>query len=194
MFRSVISLILTLFALSLPAMAEPQYSTAPGYHRVDWDDDDRVCCARDGRAWWSNERECRRYGGYATANRVCRNQGDDRSFGFGYNFQGHDPNERVCCQRDSYNGSQVWWSTFGQCARARGQFTANKVCRKYAQKYGNYDYNYDNGYGYGYGQGLDPNERVCCQQYDGQVWWTSRGECYRARGQQTMNKVCRKAY
>lgn len=34
--------------------------------------DRRVCCKRGYHDWWSSWRECRRAGGYETANRECR--------------------------------------------------------------------------------------------------------------------------
>ncbi len=34
--------------------------------------DRRVCCYRDGRAWWSSWIDCRRAWGQDTANKVCR--------------------------------------------------------------------------------------------------------------------------
>ena len=33
---------------------------------------ERVCCIRNGQAWWSNRAECARSSGHATANSVCR--------------------------------------------------------------------------------------------------------------------------
>jgi hypothetical protein len=74
----------------------------------------RVCCKRGYRDWWSTYRQCRRSGGYVTANRACR---DGR---VGYN------DSRVCCKR----GYRDWWSTARQCRRQGGYVTANRACRR----------------------------------------------------------------
>ena len=76
-------------------------------------DDNRVCCKRGYRDWWSTYRQCRRSGGHIVANRACR---DGR---IGYR------DYRVCCQR----GYRDWWSTARQCRRSGGHITSNRACR-----------------------------------------------------------------
>ena len=74
----------------------------------------RVCCKRGYRDWWSTYRQCRRSGGYVTANRACR---DGRVGSRDY---------RVCCKR----GYRDWWSTARECRRSGGYITANRACRR----------------------------------------------------------------
>lgn len=41
----------------------------------DWqggDQNERVCCSRDGQVWWSNRAECRRAWGQTATNKTCR--------------------------------------------------------------------------------------------------------------------------
>jgi hypothetical protein len=81
--------------------------------QVQYRGDNRVCCKRGYRDWWSTYRQCRRSGGYVTANRACR----DGRIGFN--------NARVCCKR----GYRDWWSTARQCRRSGGYIVANRACR-----------------------------------------------------------------
>lgn len=74
----------------------------------------RVCCKHGHRDWWSTYRQCRRSGGYVTANRACR----DGNVGY--------QDQRVCCKR----GRADWWSTARQCRRAGGYATYNRACRR----------------------------------------------------------------
>lgn len=104
------------------ASAEPQYSTSDNAQLTRVADltirlgggGERVCCKRGWRDWWSTRRECRRAGGYQTANRECRDDRDDRW------------NVRVCCKR----GHHDWWSTLRECRRQGGYQTANRECRR----------------------------------------------------------------
>jgi hypothetical protein len=49
------------------------YNNGYGYGQDPYNNlDRRVCCKRGWRDWWSTFRECRRAGGYETANRECR--------------------------------------------------------------------------------------------------------------------------
>ncbi len=104
-----------------PVSAGPAYSTAADADlnvRIDWRDNNyrsnnRICCKRGYRDWWSDWRSCRRAGGHATANRACR---DDRADNWG---------ARVCCQR----GRGDWWSTQRECRRNGGHVTYPRACR-----------------------------------------------------------------
>jgi hypothetical protein len=89
-------------------------------------------------------------------------------------------NNTVCCTR----GGQGWWSDSNRCYQAGGQPTANSYCRQGEQ--------YDDGYSYGYNDPYNnPDRRVCCSSQYG-VGWASWRQCRYARGQDVMNKVCRK--
>lgn len=128
-------------------------------------------------------------------------------YGSEYDWRNGDPNGRVCCYRQLYNGYRYWWSTVADCARFRGGAAMNKACRKWGSSppyQGDYRYQqqyqyngYDQGYGEGYGQGYggdpygNPDRRVCCYR-DGHAWWSSWSDCRRAWGQGTANKVCRR--
>ena len=92
------------------ASAEPQYTTVADLTIRLGDGDNRVCCKRGWRDWWSTRRECRRAGGYPVSYRECR---DDR-----YDV-------RVCCKR----GHHDWWSSLRECRRAGGYQVANRECR-----------------------------------------------------------------
>lgn len=109
--------VLSAFA-SYGVSAEPAQNTvaADGSYQVaeGWGSNDRICCKRGGRDWWSSRRECRRSGGHVTYNRECRNDRFDRV-----------GNNRVCCKR----GWNDWWSTERQCRRAGGRVTYNRECR-----------------------------------------------------------------
>jgi hypothetical protein len=112
-------------------------------------------------------------------------------------YGGYDRwNERTCCQREERRGYRVFWSTQGECRRSGGQSTTNKMCRKHGG-FHPYDRNYrgdHDGYGYDGGFGWQDgnyNERVCCAR-NGQVWWSTKGECRRASGYQATNKTCRR--
>jgi len=89
----------------------------------------------------------------------------------------------VCCWR----GGQVWWTNWNSCRNAGGQATANETCRNAGNNgyggYGNYS-QYDDPY-------ANPDRRVCCSSSYG-VGWASWRQCRYARGQEVMNKVCRK--
>ncbi len=94
---------------------EPQYTKVADLElQVQYRANSRVCCKRGYRDWWSTYRQCRRSGGYVTANRACR---DGR---VGYQ------NTRVCCKR----GRADWWSTTRQCRRSGGYIVANRACRR----------------------------------------------------------------
>lgn len=104
--------------------------------------------------------------------------------------------ERTCCQRNERWGYRIFWSTKGECRRSGGQGVTNKTCRKRGG-FHRYERNY---HGDGDGRGYDGdygsqddnyNERVCCAR-NGQVWWSTKGECRRASGYQTTNKACRR--
>lgn len=92
-----------------------------------------------------------------------------------------------CCLRDG----QVWWADPNTCYRQGGTPTANDYCRRGGG--GQYDDDYDDGYGPGYYQDPygNPDRRVCCNSRFG-VGWASWRQCRWARGQDVMNKVCRK--
>jgi hypothetical protein len=112
-------------AAPAPASAAPAYSKVADTGldvRIDYRDNNRVCCKRGYRDWWSTWRSCRRAGGHVTANRACR---DDRADNWG---------ARVCCQR----GRHDWWSTQRQCRRAGGHVTYPRACRndRYNRPYG----------------------------------------------------------
>lgn len=70
----------------------------------------RICCKRGGRDWWSSPRSCRQAGGYRVSARQCRND-----------FQ----EVRVCCKRGRYD----WWTTSRTCARSGGYRVAGWQCR-----------------------------------------------------------------
>lgn len=98
-----------------PAVDTAQYSKGADLEiQIRHRGDDRVCCKRGYRDWWSSYRQCRRSGGYVTANRACR---DGR---VGYQ------NRRVCCKR----GYRDWWSTARECRRSGGYATYNRECRR----------------------------------------------------------------
>jgi len=171
---------------SAPASAEALYSKVADVNvQLNFGDNDRVCCKRGNRDWWSNWRECRRTGGRATANRACND-----------NRVGYRADQRVCCQR----GRHDWWSTWRECRRNDGEPTANRECRNdrdnrvYSlNRYDNDGWG-NNGNGSGgyelqdpYG---NPDRRVCCNSRNG-VTWASWRECRRVGGEDVANKSCR---
>lgn len=105
-------------------------------------------------------------------------------------------NERTCCQRNERWGYRVLWSTVGECRRTGGERVTNKTCRKHGgfhayqrnDRRGGYDGHGGDGDGW---QDGNAHDRVCCAR-DGQVWWSTRGECRRASGYQATNKTCRR--
>ena len=109
---------------------------------------------------------------------------------YGYGYEGdwrQRWNERTCCRREERGGYRIFWSTFGECHRTRGEPTTNKTCRKHGgfHPYPGHSWEHDGW------RGGDWNERWCCVR-GGQVWWSTRGECVRAGGQQAANRVCRR--
>lgn len=102
-------------------------------------------------------------------------------------------NDRTCCRVERRGGYEIFWSTIGQCYSSRGVRQTNKECRKHGG-FHRYEGNYWNGHdGYGPGWGWQDgnwNDRVCCTR-NGQVWWSTRGECRRYAGYETANRVCR---
>jgi hypothetical protein len=114
----------------------------------------------------------------------------DGSFALAYGYEGdwrHRWNERTCCRREERGGYRIFWSTFGECHRTRGETAPNRTCRKHGgfHRYPGRSWGDD-----GWKQG-DWNVRWCCTR-GGQVWWSTRGECVRAGGQQAANRVCRR--
>jgi hypothetical protein len=114
----------------------------------------------------------------------------DGSFVLASGYEGdwrHRWNDRTCCQRNERGGYRIFWSTFGECYRSHGEPTTNKACRKNGgfHPYPGRSWQHD-----GWRDG-DMNERWCCTR-GGQVWWSTRGECLRAGGRQTANRVCRR--
>lgn len=88
-------------------------------------------------------------------------------------------NSSVCCSRNGQN----WWSDYNSCYQYGGQPVGNQYC-----------YNSGNGEGYGYGYNdpyNNPDRRVCCSSNYG-IGWSTWRQCRMARGQDVMNKVCRK--
>lgn len=201
MFRTLaslsVSLVAAAFLMVAPVSAEPQFSRAPGEFTPINDNynNDQVCCRRGNSDWWSTRNACQWAGGHATDNRACRNDdrwdGDNRWNGDGRNDGRW--NERQCCRRDERQGYRIFWSTVGECQRSGGEGQTNKTCRKYGgfHNYPGRGNGQGNGWGNGWDQGQNPNERVCCIR-NGQVWWSNRGECARASGQATANRVCRR--
>jgi hypothetical protein len=171
--------------------AEGLYSKAGGVTvQLNFGDNDRVCCQRGYKDWWSNWRECRRAGGNATANRACREHRAD--------YRG---DQRVCCQR----GRHDWWSSWRECRRNDGAPTANRQCRNDRDNrvFGlNSDYDSggyrdrdDTDYGGNYGYEPEdpygnPGRRVCCNSRSGVTWATWR-DCRRVHGEDVANKSCR---
>jgi hypothetical protein len=154
------------------------YPTANRQCRNDWNDqwdfrwfswnggnwNNRVCCKRGNRDWWTTALECRNSFGYQTANRECRND-----IGEG---------NRICCKR----GWQDWWTTRRACNNAGGYQTANRECRS--------DWNdrWDNRW-WGW-EGGNWNNRVCCKKGN-RDWWTTALDCRNSFGWQTSNHECR---
>jgi hypothetical protein len=207
MFRLILSLSLALlstsFVVSAPAAADAQVSRAGssyvpvyGYEndsRHRWNE--RTCCRREERGgyriFWSNFGECHRTRGETAPNRTCRKHGGfhrypGRSWGDD-GWQQGDWNKRTCCRREERGGYRIFWSTFGECDRTRGETAPNRTCRKHGgfHRYPGRSWGDD-----GWQQG-DWNVRWCCTR-GGQVWWSTRGECVRAGGQQAANRVCRR--
>ncbi len=103
-----------------------------------------------------------------------------------------DNNGTVCCS----HGGQRWWSDANRCYQAGGQPTRNDYCRQQGGGYdGNGSGSYGGGYGYNDGYNNDPysnpDRRVCCNSRYG-IGWASWRQCRYVRGQDMMNKVCRK--
>lgn len=95
-------------------------------------------------------------------------------------------NSTVCCVR---NG-QAWWSDWNRCQAAGGYPGGNEACR-YAGN-GGYNDGYNGGYNDGYQDPYNnPDRRVCCSSNYG-IGWSTWRQCRQARGQDVMNKVCRK--
>lgn len=86
----------------------------------------RVCCRRGWQEWWTSARECRRFGGFQTANRNCRDNWNDRWDRRWWGWNGGSWNSRVCCAQ----GRRVWWTTARECRRSFGYATANRQCRR----------------------------------------------------------------
>jgi hypothetical protein len=86
----------------------------------------RVCCRRGWQEWWTTARDCRRFGGFQTANRHCRNTWNDRWDQRWWGWHGRNWNARVCCA----SGRRVWWTTARECRRDFGYETANRRCRR----------------------------------------------------------------
>ena len=152
--------------------------TRPQECRDDWNDswdqrwwgwtggnwENRICCKRGNRDWWSTARECRNAFGYQTENRECRDErGDD------------DWNRRVCCKR----GNNDWWTSLRECRQANGYEAERRECR---DDRGNND-EWQDPFG-------RPDRRVCCYK-DRRAWWASARDCHYAWGEETANKVCR---
>lgn len=109
-------------------------------------------------------------------------------YGYGdYDDRRESPNDRTCCRREERGGYSIYRTTIRECRWSRGERQTNKECRKHG---GFHRYE---GYGWGGhgGNGGDWNERVCCTR-QGQVWWSTRGECRRAYGEPTANRFCRR--
>lgn len=120
------------------------YVTANRACREDWNDrwdhrwwgwqggnwNNRVCCKRGNRDWWSTARECRNAYGYVTHNRECRNdrwdndRWDDR-WDNRWNDWQSGWNVRVCCKR----GYRDWWTSARECRNAGGYRTYDRACR-----------------------------------------------------------------
>ena len=114
----------------------------------------------------------------------------DGSLVLAYGYDGdrrHRWNERTCCRRDERGGYRIFWSTFGECYRSRGEPATNKTCRKH----GGFHPYAGGSWGHQGWQSDDWNERWCCTR-GGHVWWSTRGECLRAGGRQATNKTCRR--
>jgi hypothetical protein len=102
-----------------------------GWNGGNWNN--RVCCKRGNRDWWSTARECRNAFGYITSNRECRNDRWDnnndpwnnswdnrwRNWNSGWNV-------RICCKR----GNQDWWTSARECRNANGYRTYDRECRR----------------------------------------------------------------
>lgn len=99
----------------------------------------------------------------------------------------HRWNERTCCRREERGGYRIFWSTFGECYRSRGEPATNKACRKQS---GFHPY-HRGSWGHDDSRSGAWNERWCCTR-GGQVWWSTRGECLRSGGRQATNKTCRR--
>lgn len=98
----------------------------------------------------------------------------------------HSEGERTCCRRQERGGYRIFWSTFGECYRLRGDLATNKTCRDH----GGFHATGAPVWGSGWQQG-SWNDRVCCSRR-GQVWWSTRGDCYRNKGVLATNKTCRR--
>lgn len=118
-----------------------------------------------------------------------------------YHYDGPraDWNTRTCCRRHERRGYRIFWSTIGECYQTRGEPATNKECRKHGG-FHPYPGGYWGGYpGGGYPGGGYPggwnndnwNERWCCTR-EGHVWWSTKGECLRSGGHQTVNRACRR--
>lgn len=113
-----------------------------------------------------------------------------------YHYDGPraDWNTRTCCRRHERRGYRIFWSTIGECYQTRGEPATNKECRKHGG-FHPYPGGYWGGYpGGGYPGGWNNdnwNERWCCTR-EGHVWWSTKGECLRSGGHQTVNRACRR--
>ncbi len=165
------------FASFGAAAAPLQQSTradADGSYRTADNWNDRVCCKKGNRDWWTIRRDCNNAGGYQTANRECRDDNNgggiiDLNLGLG---------SRVCCKR----GWQDWWTNWGACKRAGGHQTRNEECRddwndKWDQRWWGWT-------------GNDWDRRVCCKRGN-RDWWSTARECRNSFGYETANRECR---
>ena len=103
-----------------------------GWQGGNWDN--RVCCKRGNRDWWSTARQCRNAFGYITNNRQCRNdRWDDNNDPWNNSWDlrwrqwdRNDWDRRICCKR----GNRDWWSTARECRNANGYRTNDRACRR----------------------------------------------------------------
>jgi len=166
-------LLASAFAFATTASAGPEGTSAQQSKRPDgsftlaqnWND--RVCCKRGNRDWWTTWRACRNAGGHQARNWECRNDGGVGPFDLDLNFNLWTGG-RICCKR----GYRDWWTTWGECRRLGGHRVHNRQCRD---------------------DSWWRDHRVCCQ-WGRQDFWSSQRECYRRGGYETHNRYCRDDY
>jgi hypothetical protein len=92
-----------------------------------WDGDwnERVCCKKGDRDWWSTRRDCRDRGGWQVRRNECRSDEWNENWDSRWrNWEG-DWNENICCTK----GGRDWWSTRRDCRDRGGWQTERRECR-----------------------------------------------------------------
>ena len=175
------------YALFGTAAAGPaDRSVMPGTTKLAADWDDRICCHRGDRNWWSTPRDCRDARGDETDRRECREARHDDDWYDRWdqrwrNWPG-DWDQRVCCMKDGRD----WWSRARECRERGGWIARDRECRddrhdndwddRWDQRWRNWEGDWD--------------RRVCCLK-DGRDWWSTARECRRTGGWMVRDRECR---